>query len=308
MGGVPDHPTFDLDGLVRQCLDEDLGGIGDVTSEATVPEGARAEGRFVAKESGVLAGVQVAERVFECVDASISRTWNATDGAHVERGDVIGTLEGPARTVLVAERLALNFMQRMSGIATLTSRMVDQLGGSQSKLLDTRKTVPGLRVLDKWAVVIGGGKGHRMGLYDMMLIKDNHIAASGGIANALSGADAYLNDKRSAEKVIPVEIEVETAAQVGEVLSYLDAHPTTSLTRVMLDNMVIRSEDGTYDTSLLEESVRRIGGRLETEASGNINIDSVESVGRTGVTFISSGALTHSVKALDISLKLKTHA
>ena len=122
MGGVPDHPTFDLDGLVRQCLDEDLGGIGDVTSEATVPEGARAEGRFVAKESGVLAGVQVAERVFECVDASISRTWNATDGAHVERGDVIGTLEGPARTVLVAERLALNFMQRMSGVARRAER------------------------------------------------------------------------------------------------------------------------------------------------------------------------------------------
>ena len=305
---IPNHPTFELDGLIRSCLSEDLGDRGDITSLATVGDSVTASGVFVAKEGGVVAGIEVAERVFAMVDdAGVSRSWSVKDGGRVERGDVIGTIEGKARSVLKAERLALNFMQRMSGVATLTSTMRDKLVGSGAKILDTRKTVPGLRVLDKWAVLLGGGTSHRIGLYDMMMIKDNHIAAAGGIEEALRAADSYLSEQGLS---VPVEVEVETLDQVDQVLTYLRANPKTFLTRVMLDNMVVRRAEGgdEYDTSLLEKSVAKIEGKLETEASGNINLDSVEAVGRTGVQFISSGSLTHSVRALDISLKLKTNA
>ena len=302
---LPGHPKFDLDALIRYCLEEDLGDRGDITSIATIEESVSATGAFTAKEGGVVAGIAVAERVFALVDDDIRREWTVKDGDRVQKGDVIGRIEGRARSVLVAERLALNFMQRMSGVATLTSKMKAKLGAdTKTRILDTRKTVPGLRVLDKWAVLIGGGTGHRIGLFDMMMIKDNHIAAAGGIENALSRADAYLEGQ---EFAVPVEIEVETLQEVDTVLEYLGAHPKTYLTRVMLDNMVKKVGDAEYDTRLLRESVERIGGKLETEASGNINLDSVGAVGESGVDFISSGALTHSVKALDISLKLKTN-
>ena len=302
---LPGHPKFDLDALIRYCLEEDLGDRGDITSIATIEESVSATGAFTAKEGGVVAGIAVAERVFALVDDDIRREWTVKDGDRVQKGDVIGRIEGRARSVLVAERLALNFMQRMSGVATLTSKMKAKLGAdTKTRILDTRKTVPGLRVLDKWAVLIGGGTGHRIGLFDMMMIKDNHIAAAGGIENALNRADAYLEGQ---EFAVPVEIEVETLQEVDTVLEYLGAHPKTYLTRVMLDNMVKKVGDAEYDTRLLRESVERIGGKLETEASGNINLDSVGAVGESGVDFISSGALTHSVKALDISLKLKTN-
>lgn len=302
---LPGHPKFDLDALIRYCLEEDLGDRGDITSIATIEESVSATGAFTAKEGGVVAGIAVAERVFALVDDDIRREWTVKDGDRVQKGDVIGRIEGRARSVLVAERLALNFMQRMSGVATLISKMKAKLGAdTKTRILDTRKTVPGLRVLDKWAVLIGGGTGHRIGLFDMMMIKDNHIAAAGGIENALSRADAYLEGQ---EFAVPVEIEVETLQEVDTVLEYLGAHPKTYLTRVMLDNMVKKVGDAEYDTRLLRESVERIGGKLETEASGNINLDSVGAVGESGVDFISSGALTHSVKALDISLKLKTN-
>ncbi|QDZ17769.1 nicotinate-nucleotide pyrophosphorylase [Chloropicon primus] len=303
-GGVPGHPTFDLDRLIRSCLAEDLGDRGDITSHATVGENVTAQGVFIAKEGGVVAGVEVAERVFALVDDGVERRWSVSDGEVVREGDVLGRIEGKASSLLAAERLALNFMQRMSGVATLTSRMKERLGESPTKILDTRKTVPGLRVLDKWAVLLGGGTGHRMGLYDMMMIKDNHIAAAGGIEKALERADAYLGRENF---VVPVEIEVETLEQVDRVMAYFEKTPKTFLTRVMLDNMVKKTGDGQYDTTLLNTSVERIGGKLETEASGNINLRSVEAVGKTGVQFISSGALTHSVQALDISLKLKTN-
>lgn len=302
---LPGHPKFDLDALIRYCLEEDLGDRGDITSIATIEESVSATGAFTAKEGGVVAGIAVAERVFALVDDDIRREWTVKDGDRVQKGDVIGRIEGRARSVLVAERLALNFMQRMSGVATLISKMKAKLGAdTKTRILDTRKTVPGLRVLDKWAVLIGGGTGHRIGLFDMMMIKDNHIAAAGGIENALNRADAYLEGQ---EFAVPVEIEVETLQEVDTVLEYLGAHPKTYLTRVMLDNMVKKVGDAEYDTRLLRESVERIGGKLETEASGNINLDSVGAVGESGVDFISSGALTHSVKALDISLKLKTN-
>ena len=306
--GIPSHPAFELDELIRSCLSEDFGDRGDITSLATIEEGVSATGRFIAKEDGIIAGIAVAERVFAIVDDSLERDWQVEDGDTVTKGAVLGTLGGKARSVLAAERLALNFMQRMSGVATLTSSMKKklELGSSSCKILDTRKTVPGLRVLDKWAVLLGGGTGHRIGLFDMMMIKDNHIAAAGGIEKALQRADAYLEKEKL---VVPVEIEVETLQEVDTVMNYLQSNPKTYLTRVMLDNMVKPAADGKggYDTKLLEESVRRIGGKLETEASGNINLQSVEEVGKSGVDFISSGALTHSVKALDISLKIKTH-
>jgi len=300
------HPTFDLDALIRGCLAEDEGDRGDITSLATIEESATAHGVFSAKEEGVVAGVAVAERVFGLVDGAVQCDWKVRDGDAVKVGDVLGTVEGKAWSVLLGERLALNFMQRMSGVATLTRRMKEKLGDGPeaTKILDTRKTVPGLRVLDKWAVLIGGGTCHRIGLFDMMMIKDNHIAAAGGIVAALRRADAFLKRKNF---VVPVEIEVETLDQVDTVMNYLQENPQTSLTRVMLDNMVKKVEGGKgYDTDLLVESVKRIAGKLETEASGNINLQSVEAVGKTRVQFISSGALTHSVKALDISLKVKT--
>ncbi len=303
------HPTFDLDALIRGCLAEDEGDRGDITSLATIEESATAHGVFSAKEEGVVAGVAVATRVFGLVNGAVKCDWRVRDGDVVKVGDVLGTVEGKAWSVLLGERLALNFMQRMSGVATLTRRMKEKLGDgpSATKILDTRKTVPGLRVLDKWAVLIGGGTCHRIGLFDMMMIKDNHIAAAGGIVAALRRADAFLKRENF---VVPVEIEVETLDQVDTVMNYLSENPQTSLTRVMLDNMVKKKtavgDAGGYDTDLLVESVKRIGGKLETEASGNINLQSVEAVGKTGVQFISSGALTHSVKALDISLKVKT--
>ena len=304
---LPEHSTFDLDKLIKSCLDEDFGDRGDITSLATIPKGVTATGEFIAKEEGVLAGIAVAERVFTLVDDNIKRIWLAQDGEKVREGQSIGVIEGNAQSVLAAERLALNFVQRMSGIATLTSRMKAKLGDSPTKILDTRKTVPGLRVLDKYAVRLGGGTPHRIGLFDMMMIKDNHIAAAGGIVEALESADRYLKQK---SLVVPVEIEVETLEQVDTVMSYVKKCPDTHLTRVMLDNMIKYNKRGPpnkhYDTSLLEKSVQKIGGILETEASGNITIDSVEYVGKTGVQFISSGSLTHSVKALDISLKVKT--
>ena len=313
---IPRHPNFTLEGFIHKCLEEDLGDRGDLTSLATVGDEVSVTGKFVAKEAGILAGIQVANAVFEIVDKTITVKWTKEDGDSIAAGDVgttIGSLEGPARSVLIAERLALNLLQRMSGIATYTAEMVGELKGTPSTLLDTRKTAPGMRVLDKWAVLLGGAQSHRMGLYDMMMIKDNHIAAAGGITKALTRADAYLDEN---EPSVPVEIEVENLDQVNEVMEYKRNKVKTHLTRVMLDNMVLRKTDASdgqsgicyYDTSLLKECVHQIGNALETEASGNITKDSIQEVGKTGVLFISSGALTHSVKALDISLRIHSYA
>ena len=287
-------PDFsDIDALIDRAFAEDI-GEGDVTTLATVSAAQRAAATFLAKEDGVLAGLAVAERVFACLDPEVAITWTHHDGDAVTAGTRFGTVEGPARSLLTGERLALNLMQRMSGIATATRWMVDAAEGAT--ILDTRKTVPGLRALDKWAVRLGGGTNHRTGLYDMFLIKDNHIAAAGGVRAAVEAAQAYR-----AEHAPELQIEIETRT-MKEVETVLDVG---GVNRVLLDNMVTVSDDGHIDTARLADAVRRIDGRFETEASGNVTLATVTAIAATGVDYISSGALTHSVRALDISLKIE---
>ena len=293
---LPSEIAADLDALLARALAEDV-GTGDVTTQATIPSGRRASARFLAKESGVLAGLAVAERVFAAVDPALSVTWTADDGEAVTAGTAFGLVEGLAGPILSAERLALNLMQRMSGIATAARRMAET--ARPAVILDTRKTAPGLRLLDKWAVRLGGAANHRVGLYDMVLIKDNHIAAVGGIGAALEAAGRYLEARGLR---LPVEIEARTLEEVREVLDAFTGGARVD--RILLDNMTRRLPDGSLDTSLLREAVRLVGGRLETEASGNVTLETAAAIAGTGVDFISSGALTHSVRALDISLDL----
>ncbi|NNE70672.1 MAG: carboxylating nicotinate-nucleotide diphosphorylase [Rhodothermales bacterium] len=287
----------DIDGLVRRGLLEDV-GAGDVTTRATIAEGTRAEAIFLAKAPGVIAGLQVAHRVFAALPGPVSLAWDVEDGDAVQPGQLLGRLTGNARSIMEGERLALNFIQRMSGIATATRAMVDAADGG-ARILDTRKTVPGLRTLDKWAVLLGGGTNHRVGLHDMILIKDNHIAASGGVTQSLQAAHGYRANAGRPDLLI--EIEIRNDDELDELLRVGGAD------RVLLDNMVSVTPEG-IDTSRLGEAVRRIDGRFETEASGNVTIETVGAIARTGVDFISSGALTHSVTALDISLKVTLSA
>jgi nicotinate-nucleotide pyrophosphorylase (carboxylating) len=292
---LPDAVAVALDALLPRALAEDV-GAGDVTTLATVPAGRRAQARFLAKEDGVLAGLAVAARVFAAVDPALRVTWDAADGAAVTAGTAFGRVEGAARAILTVERLALNLLQRMSGIATAARRMAE--AARPAVVLDTRKTAPGLRALDKWAVALGGARNHRTGLYDMVLIKDNHVDAAGGVEAALRAAHAYLDTHRLA---LPVEVETRTLAEVDEVLRLADAG--LRVDRVLLDNMARKTPEG-LDVSMLGEAVRRIGGRMETEASGNVTLETAGALAATGVNYISSGALTHSVRALDISLKI----
>ena len=284
-----------LHDLIPRALAEDV-HAGDVTTLATIPEGTQAEATFLAKEDGTIAGLAAAERVFATVDDGLTVGWSAADGDRVASGDRLGTVRGRARSILVAERLALNLVQRMGGIATAAHAM--QEAARPATVLDTRKTAPGLRMLDKWAVALGGAANHRVGLWDMVLIKDNHIAASGGVKGAIEAADRYL---REHGLDVPVECETRTMAEVDAALA---AHASgLRLDRVLLDNMAVRTERG-LDVTMLAEAVRRVGGRVQTEASGNVTLETVTAIAATGVDFISSGALTHSVRALDVSLKV----
>jgi nicotinate-nucleotide pyrophosphorylase (carboxylating) len=269
--------------LIQNALAEDIGD-GDVTTLCTLAPGAMAVGRFIAKRAGVVAGLQIARLTFALLDERVRLEPHVTEGEAVQAGTVIGEISGPARAVLSGERVALNFMQRMSGIATLTRRFVDAVRGSSATILDTRKTAPGLRILDKWAVRLGGGQNHRSGLYDMVLIKDNHIAAVGSISEAVSRVRACDERRRA------IEVEVKNLTELQEVLGL-------AVDRVMLDNM--SSEE-------MREAVRLTGGRVPLEASGNVTLENVAAVAATGVDFISIGMLTHSVRALDISLDFET--
>ena len=292
---LPDSVATALQWLLPHALAEDV-GPGDVTTLATIPEGTPAVARFLAKEDGVIAGLAVAERVFLAVDPDLELTWSAADGDEVHKGDQPGEVRGRARSILVAERLALNTLQRMSGIATAAHRMAQ--AARPATVLDTRKTAPGLRALDKWAVHLGGAANHRTGLWDMVLIKDNHIAACGGVREAIEAAHRYLQENNLD---VPVECETRTLAELDAALA---AHADGfRLDRVLLDNMAVRTPDG-LDVSMLREAVRRVDKRVQTEASGNVTLESVRPIGQTGVDFISSGALTHSVRALDVSLKI----
>lgn len=295
---LPDGLADDLDALIARALAEDV-GPGDVTTEATIPAGTPAVARFLLKEDGVVAGLAVAERVFAAVDPALAVTWSAADGDVLAAGTWFGEVRGAARSVLVAERLALNLMQRMGGIATATRAMAD--AARPATVLDTRKTAPGMRGLDKWAVRLGGGANHRTGLYDMVLVKDNHIASAGGVTEAMERVAAYLAAD-PARAGLPVEIEARTLEEVDAVVA--GARRGLSVTRILLDNFARRRADGSVDVAPLAEAVARVGRAVETEASGNVTIETVAAIAATGVDFISSGALTHSVRALDVSLKI----
>lgn len=296
----PSHPTYDLKGIIKLALAEDAGDLGDVTCMATLPADMVVEAHFLAKEDGIIAGIAIADMIFDEVDPLLEVEWFKNDGDVVHKGLQFGKVHGRAQNIILAERVVLNFMQRMSGIATLTKAMAD--AARPACILETRKTAPGLRLVDKWAVLIGGGRNHRMGLFDMVMIKDNHISVAGGVTNAIKSVDAFLQQRNLQ---MGVEIETRTLEEVKEVLHFA-SQTKTSLTRIMLDNMVIPQPDGDVDVSMLKEAVELISGRFETEASGNVTVDTVHKIGQTGVTYISSGALTHSVKALDISLKIDT--
>eukprot|EP00775_Hariotina_reticulata_P011514 gene11514-11657_t len=291
--------------VIAAALAEDAGDRGDITTLSTIPVEAQATATFLAKADGVLAGLAVANMVCEMVDPRLRVTWSLQDGDSLTCGSEFGTVTGSARSILIAERICLNFMQRMSGIATATAAMVAAAAGHQARILDTRKTAPGLRLLDKWAVALGGGTPHRMGLYDMMMIKDNHIAAAGGIEKAIAAAEAYISQHSLGD----VQVEVETCSleQVQQVLDVLQSGSAPHVTRVMLDNMTkrVQSCPGGVDITLLKQAVGLIAGRVKTEASGNVTLQSVGEIASSGVDYISVGALNHSVTALDISLNIK---
>jgi len=270
--------------FIDNALAEDLGD-GDHTSLATIPAGTQGKARLLVKDAGILAGVELAETIFATVDPQLKLQIFLKDGATVKPGDIAFEVSGDAQSILKAERLVLNTMQRMSGIATRTHHIMDLLKGTNAKVLDTRKTTPGMRYLEKWAVRIGGGYNHRFGLYDMILIKDNHVDYSGGISNAINNTLQYLKDQN---KKLQIEIEVRDLAELEDVLK------TGGVNRILLDN---------FRPAQLKEAVNIIDGRYMTEASGGITLDNIADYAATGVDYISVGALTHSVKSLDLSLK-----
>ncbi|CAL8463951.1 g3486 [Coccomyxa elongata] len=282
----PPHPTYDLDQVVRLALDEDSAGIGDITTLSTIPETTQAVASFLAKADGVLAGLAVADKVFAEVDPGLEVTWTHKDGDFVVKGTIFGSVRGSARSILVAERIALNFLQRMSGIATATHAMAAAVKGFPARILETRKTVPGLRVLDKWAVLIGGGVNHRIGLYDMVMIKNNHISAAGSVKAAVHSTLEYT---RSRGLKVPIEVEARTLQEVHEVLEVLRADPGC-INRIMLDNMtrLDPTMPGGVDVQMLQSGMDLVKGHdVETEASGNVTLQTVERIGSTGVSFIS---------------------
>lgn len=281
-----DHHVTDLTqitAIVRRALDEDIGD-GDVTTLCTVPADLTLRGRIIARQAGVVAGLDVACLAFTLLDERVQWTPHVSDGDSVRPAQPIADVAGPGRALLSGERVALNTLQRMSGIATLTRRFADAVQGTRAVILDTRKTAPGLRVLDKRAVRLGGGQNHRIGLYDMALIKENHIAAAGG-----SLTEAVRRVRACDERHRAVEVEVRNLGELDEALR-LDVD------RILLDNMSVVE---------MAEAVRRADGRIPLEASGSVSLDNVAAIAATGVDFISIGALTHSVQALDVSLLLE---
>jgi len=273
----PPSPLL-IEPQIRHALEEDLGRAGDITSDLTIPADTSAAGRLVARKPGNIAGLIAAEAVFRLIDPSVKFLAALPDGAKAKKGDVLATVSGPARAILSAERVALNFLGHLSGIATATAALVEAVTGTKARIVCTRKTLPGLRILQKYAVRCGGGFNHRFGLDDAVLIKDNHIAAAGGIAPALARVRARLGH------MAEIEIEVDTLAQLEECLSL-------GASTILLDNMAM--ED-------LKRAVAMTRGRAVLEASGNVTPASVRAIAETGVDYISSGAITHSAANLDI--------
>ncbi len=270
--------------FIVNALAEDVGD-GDHTSLACIPADAVSKAHLLVKDNGILAGLEVALQIFKTVDANLHIEVYIRDGAAIKKGDIVFIVEGKAQSILKAERLVLNCMQRMSGIATATHLISEKLTGLKTKVLDTRKTTPGMRLLEKMAVKIGGGENHRFGLYDMIMIKDNHNDYAGGIENAIEAANNYLTKNKLALKI---EIEARNLSEVNEILRI------GKINRIMLDNFSLPD---------LKIAVALIGSKYETEASGGITIDSIRDYALCGVDYISVGALTHSIKSLDLSLK-----
>lgn len=273
-----DLPGFDLDRFVRDTLAEDLGGRGDVTSEAVIPEDARFAGVMAAREPIVAAGLPVAEAFFRALDPAVRVESAVEDGAAVPRGSALMRLEGKARALLTAERSALNTLQHLSGIATLTRRYVEAIAGTGATLLDTRKTLPGLRLLEKYATRTGGAENHRLGLWDAAMIKDNHVAVAGDIAEAVRRA--------AGAGVARIIVEVDRIDQIEPALA-------AGATHLLLDNM---------DPPTLREAVARVAGRVPTEASGGVTLETIRAKAQTGVTYVSVGRITQSAPAADIGL------
>jgi nicotinate-nucleotide pyrophosphorylase (carboxylating) len=283
---LPLLPAPLVDAAVRTALAEDLGLAGDITTNATVAAATLAEAVIATRKPGVVSGLQLAEAAFRALDSHVDFKIRARDGSVVAPGDVIAIVSGNARAILTGERVALNFMGRMSGIATLTRRYADAVAGTNAKIADTRKTTPGLRAFEKYAVRCGGGQNHRTGLFDAVLIKDNHIVAAGGLTAAISAARA------AAGHMVKIEVEVDTLDQLNEVLKHkIDA--------VLLDNMT---------PAQLKQAVQRVAGRCVTEASGGVNLETVRAIAESGVDMISVGALTHSAPVLDLGLDFKANS
>ena len=273
-----------IDDLLQLAFAEDLGD-GDHTTLSTIPSDAKGRSRLIIKEDGVLSGVDVALKVLHKVDPSIKVDVKIQDGSDVKKGDIVFTAEGSVRSLLIAERTMLNIMQRMSGVATMTRRYQDKLKGLHTRVLDTRKTTPGMRMLEKEAVAAGGGTNHRIGLFDMILIKDNHIDFAGGIEKAISRAGEYC---RNNGKDLKIEVEVRSLDDIRRVMEH------GGVDRIMFDN---------FSPELTREAVKMVNGKYETESSGGITLENLREYGEAGVDFISVGALTHSVKGLDMSFK-----
>jgi nicotinate-nucleotide pyrophosphorylase (carboxylating) len=273
-----------IDELIGLALKEDIAD-GDPTTLSTIPDSARGKMQLIIKEKGILAGITVANRIFYTFDPDLKTTVYIQDGKEVAYGDIAFTVTGKVQSLLQTERLVLNVMQRMSGIATTTRKYVKKLDGTRTKILDTRKTTPGMRILEKEAVRIGGGENHRIGLFDMILLKDNHIDFAGGIIPAITRAQNYLQEK---EKNLPIEIEVRNFDELHEVLA------VGGINRIMLDN---------FNVEETRKAVELVNKKYELESSGGITYDTIRAYAETGVDYISVGALTHSVKSLDMSLK-----
>lgn len=273
-----------IDEIIDKALAEDIGD-GDHTSLSTIPASIPGKAKLLVKQEGVLSGMEIARKIFHTVDKGIVMKDLLKDGDRIKKGDIAFTVEGPSASILMAERLVLNFMQRMSGIATSTSQYVNELSGLKTKVLDTRKTTPLLREIEKQAVLHGGGSNHRFGLYDMILIKDNHVDFAGGIVKAIRAANSYLEETG---RNLKIEIEVRNFDELDMVIE------TGGVQRIMLDN---------FTPADLKKAILIIGGRFETEASGGITLETIRSYAESGVDFISVGALTHHIRSLDLSLK-----
>jgi nicotinate-nucleotide pyrophosphorylase (carboxylating) len=287
-----------LDGLIDVALTEDV-GIGDVTTAAVVPKGKRGLAEAITKDEGVLAGLEFVRNLFKKLDKDLKIDLKLKDGEKIKRGEVIITIEGELEPILRGERVALNFLGRLSGIATLTSKFVERVRGTKCKILDTRKTTPGLRLLEKYAVTVGGGENHRFGLYDMILIKENHLTACGGIEAALKAATLYVDEYEGQTKgrhSLKIEVEVKNIPELREALKF-------SPDIIMLDNFEVEKiKEG---VGIVRKSKAETGKAPKLEVSGSVNLENAREIAETGIDFISVGALTHSPKALDFSLLIR---